>query len=76
MWCVMVDHVIPRLYGNDGIWMFYEYNLEGCCYVVRMVSDSAARVARAQATSGYGKVGFWPLNMTIEDAVKWWEELE
>lgn len=53
-----------------GVWMIYDHDWG--TYVMSL-HDNVEDATREVARQGYGKVGFWPLGMQREDAVKAWE---
>lgn len=57
--------------NKPGVWMLYDY--ETGPYVIR-VEDSLVLLVREAAQQAYGRVGFWPFDKTLTEAVDWWEE--
>lgn len=59
--------------STEGIWMIYDY--DGGPYVISLHA-TAETAARASARQGYGRVGFWPFDLELRDAVARWEGRE
>jgi hypothetical protein len=53
-----------------GVWLVYDYDHGPYAISIHEDAPTAARVAARQ---GYGKVGFWPLDSELREAVDAWE---
>lgn len=58
--------------GSDapGAWLVYDYSHGP--YAISL-HESAPVAARKAARQGYGKVGYWPFDLELSDAVDAWE---
>lgn len=53
-----------------GAWVVYDYD-QGPFAIA--LFERAEEAAKAAATRGYGRVGFWPFGLELAEAVKTWE---
>lgn len=56
-----------------GVWVIYEHDHGPYAESVHPSAEAAARHA---ATSGGGRIGYWPFAMSLSDAVAAWERAE
>lgn len=55
---------------KPGVWMLYDYEVGP--YVMKVGLD-VVPLAREAARQAYGRVGFWPFELTLREAVDLWE---
>lgn len=54
-----------------GAWLVYDYDYGPFAIAL---FESAEAAAKAAASQGYGRVGFWPYGLELAEAVKTWEK--
>lgn len=59
--CAFIDGIV-------GVWMLYSWSDNLSVSLITTKPETA--ILRAES---YEQIGFWPIGMTINEAVNWWE---
>ena len=58
--------------GKRGVWVLY---ILGEGNKALKFHDDPVQIILDLANEGYGNIAFWPMGMSLDEALEWWNEL-